>query len=81
MKGPRTVRDARRETHAAAVASIPSVEGDVRRVVPRWHEVSSLIEGARVRGWTQGQIDYLTSVVGITWAKAFRAGQLARPDE
>jgi hypothetical protein len=50
-------------------------------VVPKWDEVAELVEGARARGWPEAQIDYLTAVVGITWTKAFRAGQRAGAHE
>lgn len=75
--GARTVKDARREAHAAIVAAHapPSVAEDVRRVVPAWAEVEELVEGARQRGWTEAQIDYLRAVVGVTWTKAYRRGQ------
>ena len=70
MSGGRTVRDARREAHAAIAAAHapPSLEEDVRRVVPAWEDVLELVEGARKRGWTEQQIDYLTAVVGVTWS-------------
>ena len=77
MNGRRTVRDARRQAHAAIVAAHapPEIEQDVRRVVPDWTEVEELVEGARQRGWTEHQIDYLRAVVGVTWTKAYRRGQ------
>lgn len=50
---------------------------DVRRVVPRWEEAIELVEGAVKRGWTAEQIDYLRACIGVTWAKAFRAGEKA----
>ncbi len=68
---------ARRSAHAAILAATepPSIEEDVRRVVPAWDDVAELVEGARARGWTEAQIDYLRAVVGITWTKAFRRGE------
>lgn len=72
------MRDARRETMIRE--ALPAeLEEDVRRVVPDWAEVADLVEGARQRGWTEAQVAYLTSVVGVTWAKAFRAGQKKGP--
>lgn len=77
MSGGRTVKDARREAHAAIVAAAapPDIEEDVRRVVPVWADVEELVEGARQRGWSPAQLDYLTAVIGVTWTKAYRAGQ------
>ena len=77
MSGGRTVKDACRQAHAAIVAAHapPDVEEDVRRVVPVWAAVEELVEGARQRGWTAHQIDYLRAVVAVTWTKAYRAGQ------
>jgi hypothetical protein len=78
--GSRTVREARRQAHEAIARAHapPDVDEDVRRVVPDWAEVAELVEGARQRGWTQAQIDYLTAVVGVTWTKAYRRGQRDR---
>jgi len=79
MGRPRTVRDARMQAHAAIAAehAPPSLDEDVRRVVPAWGDVLELVEGARKRGWTEQQVDYLTAVVGVTWAKAFNKGRAA----
>lgn len=54
----------------------PWVGEDVRPVTPAWHQLLDLVDGARHRGYTQDQIDYLRAVVGVCWTKAFRAGQL-----
>jgi hypothetical protein len=32
-------------------------------------------------GYTEAQLEYLRSVVGITWAKAFRAGETSARSE
>jgi hypothetical protein len=81
MKGPRTTRDARMQAHVAIAEAAgvhePDLDEDVRRIVPKWSEVEELVEGARARGWSDAQIDYLTAVVGITWTKAFHAGERA----
>lgn len=79
MSRPRTVRDARLQAHTAIAAehAPPSLEGDVRRVVPNWADVLELVEGARKRGWSEQQMEYLTAVVGVTWAKAYRKGEAA----
>ena len=76
MGRARSVKAARLEAHVAIATAHapPSVEEDVRRVVPRWADVEELVEGAATRGWTGGQIDYLRAVVGITWSKAFHRG-------
>jgi hypothetical protein len=50
---------------------------DSRRVPPQWSELVDLVDGARQRGFTDAQLDYLTSVVGIAWAKAFVRGEHA----
>lgn len=42
--------------------------------MPKWADVLDLVEGARKRGWTEQQVDYLQAVVGITWTKAFHRG-------
>lgn len=71
------MREARRSAHEAIVSAAdgPNLEEDVRRVVPRWADVEELVEGARQRGWTEAQMDYLLALVGVTWAKAFRRGE------
>ena len=80
-QGGHTVRDARRQAHAAiAAAAAPAdIDEDVRRVVPVWADVEELVEGARQRGWSEAQLDYLTAVIGVTWTKAFRRGQKEAP--
>jgi hypothetical protein len=55
--------------------SVTMDDVDVRRVPPDWAELLPLVEGARQRGFTEAQVDYLRSVVGLAWAKAFRKGQ------
>jgi hypothetical protein len=52
-------------------------EEDVRPVPPAWAELHDLVEGARSRGFEERFIDYLRSVMGLVWAKAFRAGERA----
>jgi hypothetical protein len=75
----RSVKAARLQAHVAIAAAHapPQLEEDVRRVVPKWTEVLELVEGARKRGWTESQMDYLTAVVGVTWSKAFKRGHEA----
>lgn len=48
---------------------------DLRPVRPEWAEVADLVQGARQRGFSEAQIEYLTAVVGVTWAKAYRRGE------
>lgn len=80
MTGARTVKGARVAAHVAIATAheasnpTPDLDEDVRRVVPKWADVLELIEGARKRGWTEQQMDYLTAVVGITWTKAYHRG-------
>ena len=77
MKGPRSPQDARLAAYSARAGAGPSLDEDVRRVVPVWADVLDLVEGARQRGWTDAQIDYLKAVVGVTWTKAYRRGEEA----
>jgi hypothetical protein len=83
MGKSRTVKAARLEAHVAIAAAAgvprgaPDLDTDVRRVVPSWSEVLELVEGARKRGWTDEQLDYLMAVIGITWSKAFHRGEEA----
>ena len=51
---------------------------DLRPRPPEWSQLIDLVDGARQRGYTQDQIDYLRAVVGICWAKAFKAGESAK---
>lgn len=53
------------------------VSDDVRPVSPSAEATHDLVEGARQRGFSEAQIDYLRGCIGVTWAKSFRAGQLA----
>jgi hypothetical protein len=39
--------------------------------------VFDLYEGARYRSFSTSQIEYLRGCIGITWAKAFRAGEVS----
>jgi len=80
VNSARSPREARRQAHVAILEELegPSLEDDVRRVVPVWGELLDLVEGARRRGWSDDQIDYLTAVIGVTWAKAWRRGQADR---
>jgi hypothetical protein len=59
------------------VTSAPTLEEDLdpRPRPPDWAQLIDMVEGARSRGFTQDQIDYLRAVVGIAWAKAHRAGE------
>ena len=54
----------------------PIPEEDVRPVPPRWSEIVELVEGARARGWSEEQVNYLRAAIGIAWTKAFRRGEL-----
>jgi hypothetical protein len=55
---------------------------DVRPVPPPWHQLYDLVDGARQRGWTSdAQLDYLRAVIGVTYAKGFRAGQQSMQPE
>jgi hypothetical protein len=60
--------------------ALPPEMLDVRPVRPDARETFDLFAGARQRGFTEAQIEYLGGCVGITWAKAFRAGQKAGPE-
>lgn len=53
-------------------------DADVRPVPPPWHQLADLVEGARQRGWTEQQCEYLTAVIGVSYAKGFRAGQQSK---
>jgi hypothetical protein len=57
----------------------PDLEQDVRRVVTDWSDVGHLIDGARKRGWSEQDLEYLSACIGITWAKAYRRGQHEPP--
>jgi len=37
---------------------------------PVWSQLDHLIAGARERGFSEAQCEYLTSCIGIAWAKA-----------
>jgi methionine salvage enolase-phosphatase E1 len=50
---------------------------DVRRAKVAEEAIGDLYKGARDRGFTQAQIDYMRSCIGIVWAKSYRAGELA----
>ena len=52
-------------------------ETDWRPNPPRWVELVQFIDGARVRGWTDAQIEYLHAAIGVVWAKAFARGKEA----
>jgi hypothetical protein len=80
MSHARTVKGARLQAHVAIAAASaphqgPSLEEDVRRVVPNWECVADLVEGTRQRGWPERHTEYLSAVCGVLWTKAFRAGQ------
>jgi len=64
----------------ASSVSLDRDEVDVRPVKADSRETFDLFDGARYRKFTDAQIEYLAGCVGITWAKAFRAGQKAGPD-
>lgn len=49
---------------------------DVRPVKADAAATFDLFEGARARGFSAAQIEYLGGCIGITWAKAYRAGQV-----
>jgi hypothetical protein len=55
------------------------VEGDgtedVRPVPPPWAELVGMVDGARQRGFSEPELEYFRSVLGLVWTKAFRAGQ------
>lgn len=55
-------------------------DDDVRPVKADSRETFDLFQGARQRGFSEAQLEYLGGCVGITWAKAYRAGQKAGPD-
>jgi hypothetical protein len=41
---------------------------------PDWAELEHLVEGARQRGYSEAQLEYLRSCIGLAWAKgAFAA--------
>jgi hypothetical protein len=52
-------------------------ELDPRPRPPDWAQLIDMVDGAAARGYTREQIDYLRAVVGICWAKAFKAGESA----
>jgi hypothetical protein len=37
---------------------------------PVWSQLDHLVDGARARGFDEAQCEYLTSCIGIAWAKA-----------
>jgi len=74
------VREVYRCEKCGAAVSLPPDELDVRPVKADSRETFDLFDGARYRKFTDAQIEYLAGCVGITWAKAFRAGQKAGPD-
>ena len=53
------------------------VSEDVRPVATPASEVFDLYQGARYRSFSEAQIEYLRGCIGITWAKAFRAGEVS----
>lgn len=53
---------------------IPEI--DVRPDPPRWGELVDLVEGARKRGFTPEQLEYLRACLGVCWAKAFKRGEV-----
>lgn len=55
------------------VAEIDLEESRPRK--PDWAELSDLVSGARKRGFSDDQMEYFTSVVGLTWAKAYNRGR------
>jgi methionine salvage enolase-phosphatase E1 len=50
---------------------------DVRRAKVDEEAIGDLYKGARDRGFTQAQVEYLRSCIGVVWAKSYRAGELA----
>jgi hypothetical protein len=77
---PAEVRDVYRCPSCAVTVSLPHEDLDVRPVKADARETFDLFEGARYRKFSDAQIEYLVGCVGITWAKAFRAGQKAGPE-
>ena len=45
---------------------------------PVWAQLHHLVQGARVRGFTEAQCEYLTSCIGIAWAKGAFAAERER---
>lgn len=53
--------------------AIPEVDWRPR---PRaWGELFDLVEGARQRGFSLEQLEYLRSAIAVAWAKAFKRGE------
>jgi hypothetical protein len=78
--GPDAVRDVYACPECRAAVALPRDELDVRPVKADSRETFDLFAGARYRKFTDAQIEYLAGCLGITWAKAYRAGQKAGPD-
>ena len=44
---------------------------------PDWKQLEHLVVEARRRGWSEDDVAYLASCIGITWAKACFATEAA----
>lgn len=52
----------------------PPRDDSATRRKPDWAALEHLVEGARQRGYTELQLEYLRSCIGLAWAKgAFAA--------
>jgi len=54
---------------------------EVGRRRPEWSQLEHLVTGARQRGFTSAQCEYLTSCIGIAWAKGSFAAEARALDE
>jgi hypothetical protein len=53
-------------------------EDDARPTPQDDRATVELYDGARARGFTDAQVEYLRSCVGLAWSKAYRAGKAVR---
>ena len=58
--------------------SVPPPVLEERREAPDWHQLDHLVEGARQRGFSAPQCEYLASCIGLAWAKGKNAGRTSR---
>lgn len=65
----------RAPAESRTVDTFPDEVGQRR---PDWAQLDHLVRGARTHGYTEAQIEYLMSCMGITWAKACFASERAR---
>lgn len=45
------------------------------RANPDWAQLDHLVIGARSRGFSSAQLEYLSSCIGLAWAKGLNAGK------